>query len=670
MIKHAHILLGLISVACVLSFSADAQVTYADSLKNLLLKEADTAKVQTMLDIGGAYEQKAVYDTALSYYLEALTLAENTQNKASLFESLNGIAHFYEDINNHPLALEYGLRAQKIAEEQNDKQTLFRLYDFIGEFINFNMGNYDKSIEYLEKMKKIADGLNDKEKVVYVQMSLSDIYREQSKFSEAIEVTKVALHTSKELGDNEKIVYCLHGIGLIYSDQGRYKEAIPYYIASYEEARKDTVSICGDYGNFVHAYIALSKYDSALIFAQIFLNCSKEDNHQQFKMESYSLLERIYAAKKDYKQAYGYLHLYQALKDSVHSTETQNKMDLLESAYKTDKQKKEIELLQKNSSLQAELRNVLIITSVLLVVTAFLVLNKYRQKKKSEAALAIKNTDLQKALAELQSTQAQLIQSEKMASLGELTAGIAHEIQNPLNFVNNFSEVSNELLEEMQAELANGNNAEAIAIANDVKQNLEKINRHGKRADAIVKGMLQHSLKSAGQKELTDINTLADEYLHLSYHGLRAKDKTFNADIQTNFDTSIGKISIIPQDIGRVLLNLFNNAFWAVAEKKRLTDLEDFKNLQSITYKPMVMLTTKKTGNIIILTVRDNGTGIPQSVINKIFQPFFTTKPPGQGTGLGLSLTYDIVKAHGGEIRVETQQGEGTELIVTLPCKT
>ncbi len=261
-------------------------------------------------------------------------------------------------------------------------------------------------------------------------------------------------------------------------------------------------------------------------------------------------------------------------------------------------------------------------------------------------------------LTELKTTQTQLVQSEKMASLGELTAGIAHEIQNPLNFVNNFSEVSVELIEEMHEELQKGDLKEALAIAEDVKQNLDKITHHGKRADGIVKGMLQHSRSSSGQKELTDINVLADEYLRLAYHGLRAKDKTFNATMKSDFDDSIGKINIVPQDIGRVILNLITNAFYAVNERNKLNHKG---------YEPTVSLSTKKKGDQIYISVKDNGNGIPDSAMKKIFQPFFTTKPTGQGTGLGLSLSYDIVSAHGGELKVQTKEGQGTIFKIELP---
>jgi len=267
--------------------------------------------------------------------------------------------------------------------------------------------------------------------------------------------------------------------------------------------------------------------------------------------------------------------------------------------------------------------------------------------------------ELRTSLENLQSTQAQLIQSEKMASLGELTAGIAHEIQNPLNFVNNFSEVNRELITEMNNEMERGNFDEAKAISKDIQENEEKIISHGKRADGIVKGMLMHSRTSTGQKELTDINALADEYLRLSYHGLRAKDKSFNAKFETHFDNTIGKINIVPQDLGRVLLNLVNNAFYAVSEKKQQLDA---------AYQPTVSVSTKKLKDGVEIKVKDNGNGIPQKVMNKIFQPFFTTKPTGAGTGLGLSLSYDIIKAHGGEIKVQTHDNEGAEFIIHLPA--
>lgn len=296
--------------------------------------------------------------------------------------------------------------------------------------------------------------------------------------------------------------------------------------------------------------------------------------------------------------------------------------------------------------------------------TAILLEETIEELEQKRKAIEETNIALQRSLEELKTTQAQLIQSEKMASLGELTAGIAHEIQNPLNFVNNFSDVSRELLDEMKEELDKGNAEEASLIASDVIQNLEKILHHGKRAGDIVKGMLQHSRSSSGQKEPTDINVLADEYLRLAYHGLRAKDKTFNAITKTNFDDNIGMITITPQDIGRVLLNLITNAFHAVSEKRKSPGVE----MTGEKYEPTVTITTKKEKDKIEITVTDNGNGIPEKILDKIFQPFFTTKPTGQGTGLGLSLSYDIIKAHGGELKVKTREGEETNFMILLPA--
>ncbi|HEX6846818.1 MAG TPA: ATP-binding protein, partial [Chitinophagaceae bacterium] len=299
-----------------------------------------------------------------------------------------------------------------------------------------------------------------------------------------------------------------------------------------------------------------------------------------------------------------------------------------------------------------------------------------RQKHKAKIKI-------EQAYDNLKATQQQLIQSEKMASLGELTAGIAHEIQNPLNFVNNFSDVNKELIEELRIknEKLKIEDTEVKELLDDIEQNLEKINHHGRRADAIVKGMLQHSRTSSGQKELTDINALADEYLRLAYHGLRAKDKTFDANFKTDFDPTVGKLNVVPQEVGRVILNLINNAFYAVSEKQKQTppSPKGVKEGPAIIYEPIVTVSTKRLGSPsgdrgkpdsyrVEIRVADNGNGIPQKVLNKIFQPFFTTKPTGQGTGLGLSLAYDIVtKVHGGQLKVETKEREGSEFIIQLP---
>ena len=287
-------------------------------------------------------------------------------------------------------------------------------------------------------------------------------------------------------------------------------------------------------------------------------------------------------------------------------------------------------------------------------------------KERTSEILAQKER-LETTLEELKTTQNQLVQQEKLASLGELTAGIAHEIQNPLNFVNNFSELNVELIGELKEALSKSKpdeNAELIAeLLSDVTQNTEKINFHGKRAASIVKGMLQHSRTSTGQKEATDINALADEFLRLSYHGLRAKDKSFNADFKTDFQSDLPIVVAVPQDLGRVFLNLINNAFYACSERSKIESQTGSKS----NYKPMVKVSTKLIDGVIEIRISDNGVGISKENMEKIFQPFFTTKPTGKGTGLGLSLAYDIVtKGHGGTLEVESEEGEGTAFIIKL----
>jgi len=312
--------------------------------------------------------------------------------------------------------------------------------------------------------------------------------------------------------------------------------------------------------------------------------------------------------------------------------------------------------LEAQKAFQDRIKTYVLIGGVIaLLLIAAILFRSNKQKQKA-------NKVLETTLANLRTTQSQLVQAEKMASLGELTAGIAHEIQNPLNFVNNFSEVNKELIEEVKSEKikdkSERNDELEMELLGDIEKNLEKISHHGKRADAIVKGMLQHSRISSGQKEPTDINALCDEYLRLAYHGLKAKDKSFNATIEAEFDNSITKINVNPQDIGRGMLNLINNAFYAVNEKAK-------QNISG--YEPTVTVSTTKQNGKVEIRVEDNGNGIPQRMLDKIFQPFFTTKPTGQGTGLGLSMSYDIEKAHGGEIKVETKERDYTRFIITLP---
>jgi signal transduction histidine kinase len=418
----------------------------------------------------------------------------------------------------------------------------------------------------------------------------------------------------------------------------------------------DYINLCLIHGNISILYDAQKQTDSTLKNADLAIYYGKKINSRIGLLKIYEFLSSYYD-KKDPAKALNYLKEYNAVRESLYGTKNMQAMQNLVVAEAQRQQ----EIIEVEKAYQNKIKMYALLGGliVLLLVAAMFYRNSVNQKK-SRILLQQQKNELEQSLRQLRTTQTQLVQAEKMASLGELTAGIAHEIQNPLNFVNNFAEVNAELIDELETEANKGNLEEVKLLAKDIKENETKINHHGKRADAIVKNMLQHSRQSSGQKEPTDINALCDEYLRLSYHGLRAKDKSFNADFETKFDAALAPIRVVPQDIGRVILNLINNAFYAVNERQ--------KNEKDSGYKPRVTLTTKKQADQVVIEVADNGTGMPEQVKEKIFQPFFTTKPTGEGTGLGLSLSYDIVtKGHGGTMEVETTEGEGTEFVIMLP---
>lgn len=450
-----------------------------------------------------------------------------------------------------------------------------------------------------------------------------------------------------------------------------YDSAILHYRAGIREALIDfdQRNLAANYLQMTKLFHVMQRYDSGFYYAKKAIDAAETISWKKAIYEASALLTSMYKSKNQPDSALRYAELNIAMRDSVYGPEKIQQLQLIS----LREQERQLQLQEEKDDLQNRYRMIALLSAlgVFLLIAVILWQNNRKKQKanrvlnEQKEQLSAHRNDLEKTLHELKATQSQLIQSEKMASLGELTAGIAHEIQNPLNFVNNFSDVSNELIDEMNEELNKGDIEEAKAIASDVKHNLEKINHHGKRADSIVKGMLQHSRTSSGQKEPTDINVLCDEYLRLSYHGIRAKDKTFNAALNTVYDETIGTINIIPQDIGRAILNLINNAFYAVSEKKKLSGGARLPDGQD--YQPTVSLVTKKSGTKVLISVKDNGNGIPQKILDKIFQPFFTTKPTGQGTGLGLSLSYDIIKVHSGDLKVETKEGEGSEFVIVLP---
>jgi two-component system NtrC family sensor kinase len=474
-----------------------------------------------------------------------------------------------------------------------------------------------------------------------------------------------AILYEKPLNDNklfpvDLIPELMYRLGNAYGKLGKNKDALAYYKKGlfYATNIKTVNDIAITDYQIAKTDLVLNIPDSANYYAHRALNVARSISLSDIILKSSQLLVDIFDKQGKIDSAYRYLQISTRYNNILFGAEKFNRIQQILS----DEQQRQQKLLQEQQQQKNRYQLIggILILAFVLVVALLIWRNNLSQRKKNRT-LDEQKAQLTRQRAELKTTQTQLIQSEKMASLGELTAGIAHEIQNPLNFVNNFSEVNKEIVEELEEELKKGNIEEALAIAADIKGNEEKINHHGKRADFIVKGMLLHSRNITGEKEPTDINVLADEFLKLSYHGLRAKDKNFNAELITHLDESLPKVSIAQQDIGRVLLNLFNNAFYAVNQKQKTAGAD---------YKPEVIVSTSIDKNNLVIKVKDNGNGIPDAIKEKIMQPFFTTKPTGEGTGLGLSLSYDIVvKGHGGSIDVNSKEGEFTEFIILLPLK-
>jgi two-component system, NtrC family, sensor kinase len=645
----------------------------------LMLQHApnDTVRMEAYSMLAGFYDDINA-DSGLYCCKKGIAIAEKLDlllNKAEMM-ALMGV-HLIKT-GNYPEALRVISQGIKIAEDPSSEQKtanlqkgqtaqMYRrnvvglLYAFL-EYLYLFVGNYEKQIAIAHQAIPLLELAGDTVNLAGVYPDMGDGFLKLNNLDSALYYQQKSLYYYSMLpSDVRKFEGSTYtSIGTIYEKLGRIDLATENYLNAIEVSElrdnpRQTGNACLQLANL---YQSLNKADSGFLYAKKALEAFTLGGYKKELAIAYRLISDYYHYQKKTDSSFTYLRSATLLKDSLDKIEKIRLQEFQVSAFnqQLELQQKEQDRIEK----EGKLKTIAIIVLIAVFSTiGFLLYRNNRQKQQANQILQEKNSEIERTLNDLQITQKQLIQSEKMASLGELTAGIAHEIQNPLNFVNNFSEVSSELIDEMKDEIKKGNYHEVNTIADDVKQNLEKINHHGKRADAIVKGMLQHSSSGSGKKEPTDINVLADEYLRLAYHGLCAKDKSFNATMKTDFDESIGNINIIPQDIGRVILNLITNAFYAVsAETLAKVDSD---------YTPTVWVSTRKDGNKIFVSVKDNGPGIPHKILDKIFQPFFTTKPTGQGTGLGLSLSYDIVKAHGGELNVETKEGEGSEFIVELP---
>ncbi|WP_158638302.1 ATP-binding protein [Panacibacter ginsenosidivorans] len=645
-----------------------------DSLRSAYLTAtSDSAQYNTGKYLYDYYEESNK-DSALYYAQQCLTLARRNDEILAEAYYMDNTAYQLIGLGKYAEALQYVLDVFKIVEDpKKERQASWILFSrpFNGSnrllllaythhmfaILMRETQNTGQEIFHYQEARRIAIEIGYPVRQMLASMNLGRSYTTVNKLDSALIYETEAEQMTLKSEYKKYLGQVYYSLGNIYFEKNNLALALEYYHKGIAISKEENnmSGLTNNYFFIAKYFLANGEKDSALFYSMQSLQTIKQlGTVRWYKVNLGTAYENVYLAYKMRNQADSLLK-YQELtlltKDSLYKERIKNLTAF--QAVTLNEQLRLQEVEKEKIAYQNNIRIYFLVAGIaVLLLLAFIFYRNNRQKQKA-------NTVLENTLADLRSTQSQLIHSEKMASLGELTAGIAHEIQNPLNFVNNFSEVSNELVDEMNEELDKGDIEEAKFIAGDIKQNLEKINHHGKRADAIVKGMLQHSRQTSGVKELTDINALCDEYLRLAYHGLRAKEKDFNATLKTDFDESIGAINIIPQDIGRVLLNLYNNAFYAVNEKKKQ---------QPENYEPTVSVNTKKINNKIEISVIDNGSGIAQKIADKIFQPFFTTKPTGQGTGLGLSLSYDIVKAHGGEIKVTTKEAEETEFIIVLPA--
>jgi len=632
--------------------STEQSLAYSDTalmLAENLSKKAEYAQIlslkgATLLEVGKIPESLAVQ-------FESLKISEEVKDAFNTAIILNRIGNTYLELGDYETAKKYYFLSKDLfatinTESQfNELSKLGNIYEFFSSEDRFNEINSDWQFNELSNIGNTYELMGLPDSAMYYQQKVVEYIASDEFFRNGILTVPEVMFR----------------MGNVWKLKGDTLQALEYYKKGIAEAYSDQ-----DYRNLAmnnlllaKLYSDLNQRDSSLRYSKAAFEAGNIASFRKGIYESAMLLSDLYDDINKYDSAYAYMKLANTQKDSLLSRS--RFLDLQRIILKEQEQVRQSEaqaIEQKNAIKQ----NSLLAGLGVFLVIAFILYYNNRQKHKT-------NKVLESTLNNLKSTQAQLIQSEKMASLGELTAGIAHEIQNPLNFVNNFSEVSAELVEEIQDIRRKTQDpskaSEEDEILEDIKQNLQKINHHGKRADAIVKGMLEHSRANKSEKSLTNLNALAEEFLKLSYHGLRAKDKSFNADFKLNLDPTLPKVNVVASDIGRVILNLVNNAFYVVDEKAKSGNAgPEYKPTVTVSsiYSPL----SGGQGGSIAISVQDNGDGIPDSIKEKIFQPFFTTKPTGQGTGLGLSLSYDIVKAHGGELKVETMEAEWAEFIIIL----
>jgi two-component system NtrC family sensor kinase len=604
-------------------------------------------EVQALVGMGYALVNMGNYPRSLQTLLSAISIAGDPKSEKNILPA------------SYPAIDEFTDRTLPAKEQRLAK--LGRAYQYLG-ILYGNAGYYEKALYNYRMALDFAQGSHNLPLSSITYSTMGRTYHLLKKPDSALYCLGKAYESSVQADYNRYQGSIFLNMGRVYLAKGDRPSASMYFRRALAESREHDY-----FRGIVASGLALADFykqegrpDSTLYYIHQGLPTAYYLKAPDLLLRSYTALADYFKSSNSNDSAVKYQSLIIKINDSLFSTKQTQQFQNID----FDEQQRKQQIEAAKEAYRARFRLYVLLAGLgLFLFIAMILWYGRRQSRLANIRLSKQKVELEHALTVLKNTQNQLIQSEKMASLGELTAGIAHEIQNPLNFVNNFSEINKDLLDEfidqnVEVKTSGGHDIPDDPLLRDIGMNLEKTSHHGQRADAIVKSMLQHSRTSTGQKEPTDINALCEEYLKLAYHGMRGKDKEFNANLDMEFDPSLGMVDILPQDMGRVLLNLYNNAFYAVREKSKL-------NREG--YEPSVSVRTHKLDHQVEIRVRDNGTGIPEKIRGKIFQPFFTTKPTGQGTGLGLSLSYDILKALGGELKVETEEGEGSMFIITLP---
>ncbi|AEI46857.1 multi-sensor signal transduction histidine kinase [Runella slithyformis DSM 19594] len=675
----------LILCFVLLAIPVFAQQTPADSLKRRLSQAMpDTARV-LLLDQLSYHLMYSKPWVAMQHAREGLELAQKINFPKGKVRNMNRLGSILRITSNYGKALEMLFNALKLAESIHDEEGKAKTLNNIG-ILYLEQKDSKKAIEYFLMTKAIAEKINDRNLVQIALVNIGTGYALQNNPDSAQLYVKQAYQSVKDRKGSTGNTLLI-SLGNIHYRMGEYPESLKYYRLSlpYLKAVDNNRLLSQTYFEMAQVFQGMKRLDSCLYYAERALTLAQSANNIKYVFEAGHLLASLYETR-DKSKAFDYFKLAAAAKDSMFNQEKVKQVQNL--SFREQLLQQELIATQKEFAGRRKLYVLFGVLAAILIFTGMLYRNNRLKNKanellrKQKEAIQSQKVQLQTSLQTLKETQNQLIQKEKLAGLGELTAGIAHEIQNPLNFVNNFSDISAELVQELK-EIKEDKKLKAkdgqapedeleVELLNDIEQNLQKIHFHGQRASGIVKNMLEHSRAGTGERAVTDLNKLAEEYLRLSYHGMRAKDKGFTAGYAFMADETLPSVQVVPQDIGRVLLNLFNNAFYAVGSKAAQTGgkNEDIMAVLS-AYQPMVTVSTKALNDWVEIRVQDNGTGIPAGVKEKIFQPFFTTKPTGEGTGLGLSLSYDIItKGHGGTIEVEAEDGEGTAFVIKLPIRS